>query len=99
MANKGAFTKGDTRAGRRHGALNKRTVEVRDWARSILEDEAVRNRTLLQARAGKLPPAIFNELLHYAYGKPKDTVDIQGGLDIGLIRRVVIHADRDDGNA
>jgi len=28
------------------------------------------------ARTGRLAPAVLIELLHYAYGKPKDTTDV-----------------------
>lgn len=94
-ANPGAFVKGDPRAGRPRGVPNKVTIEVREWARSILEDKAVQARTLAQARAGKLPPAIFNELLHYAYGKPKDTVELLGAVALTTVARVIVDA-RDD---
>lgn len=56
---------------------NKVTLEVKAWAQSVLEDVTVRNKTLAMARAGRLAPAVFNELLHYAYGKPKDTTVLE----------------------
>lgn len=82
--------------GRQKGAVNKVTREVRDWARGILEDPEVQARTLRQAQEGKLAPAVFNELLHYAYGKPKDTVEVSGphGSPLAAIARVIV--DRDD---
>ena len=62
--------------GRRMGTPNKVTVEVRTWARNVLEDRQVHAKTLEMARAGRLAPAILIELLHYAYGKPKETTDL-----------------------
>jgi len=62
--------------GRPKGLPNRATVEIKDWARSILEDPAVRGRTLALAREGRLAPAVLIELLHYAYGKPKETTDV-----------------------
>lgn len=62
--------------GRKKGVCNKVTREVRDWARSILEDPQVQAKTLEMAREGKLPPGLYSELLHYAYGKPKEHVEL-----------------------
>ena len=62
--------------GRPKGLPNRATVEIKDWARSILEDQAVRSRTLALAREGRLAPGVLVELLHYAYGKPKETTDV-----------------------
>ena len=62
--------------GRQKGTPNKTTVEVRAWARKLIEDPEVQATTLELARAGRLAPAVFIELFHYAYGKPKDTTDL-----------------------
>jgi hypothetical protein len=62
--------------GRRMGTPNKVTVEVRTWARSVVEDRQVHAKTLEMARTGRLAPGILIELLHYAYGKPKETTDL-----------------------
>ena len=62
--------------GRPKGLPNRATVEIKDWARSILEDQVVRSRTLSLAREGRLAPGVLVELLHYAYGKPKETTDV-----------------------
>ena len=55
---------------------NKVTIEIKQWARSVLEDAKVRDKTLALAQAGRLAPAILIELFHYAYGKPKDASDM-----------------------
>ena len=62
--------------GRRKDQPNRATVEIRDWARSILEDPVVRTRTLALAREGRPAPGVLVELFHYAYGKPKVTTDV-----------------------
>ena len=62
--------------GRKRGSPNKVTVEVRTWARSVVEDPQVHATTLDLARTGRLAPAVLIELLHYAYGKPKETTDV-----------------------
>ena len=62
--------------GRKRGSPNKVTVEVRTWARRVVEDPQVHATTLDLARSGRLAPAVLIELLHYAYGKPKETTDL-----------------------
>ena len=62
--------------GRQKGTPNKATVEVRTWARRVVEDPQVQARTLDLAREGRLAPAIHIELLHCAYGKPRETTDL-----------------------
>lgn len=62
--------------GRAKGQPNHATVEVREWARAVLEDPQVKARTLTLARAGRLPPAITIELFNRAYGKAKDSTDL-----------------------
>lgn len=89
-ANKGSFKPGDTRAGRPKGCENKATAEVRQWAQGIFKDDKVKKKTLELAQAGKLAPAIYNELLHYAYGKPKDTIEIEGQMTIARVARVIV---------
>ena len=66
--------------GRPKGSVNKANADVRMWAQSILEHPAVRAKTLELARQGKLDASLFRELLHYAYGKPKDTVSVDGAV-------------------
>jgi hypothetical protein len=75
-----AWPKGKPRppgAGRKKGTQNKTTRDVQEWARSILEDPKVRDKTLRNAQAGRLAPAILIELMHYGYGKPKDTLALE----------------------
>ncbi len=73
-------------AGRGKGTLNKATLEIRLAARQIVEDPTYREKLLAAARARKLAPAVECLLLYYAYGKPKDAVDVsvsvQGGADV-----------------
>ena len=70
------------------------TVEVKQWAQGILADAKVRAKTLALAQAGRLPPAIFIELLHYAYGKPKDTSDMSLKV-VGEAVRVILPPPRE----
>lgn len=85
--------------GRLKGVLNKVTREVKAFSQGVLEDPAVQAMLLSQARRGKLAPAVMTLLFHYAYGKPKETVALEGGLEVLTIRTVDEYADPDDARA
>lgn len=77
--------------GRPKGIPNKNTREIKEASRALLEDplylEALRIR-LLRGEAGPVEPLLY----HYAYGKPKDTLAIEGGPR-PLVIDVVTEAD------
>jgi hypothetical protein len=52
------------------------TVEVKEWAQSVLGGTVVRSHTLELARAGRLAPATLIEPLHDACGKATDRTDL-----------------------
>lgn len=57
--------------GRKSGTPNKATVEIKEFARSILEDPLYQKRLrdrVIQGKAPQLEVLFF----HYAYGKPKE---------------------------
>jgi hypothetical protein len=64
--------------GKRKGVPNKVTREAKALAKSIVEDAEVQAKLLSQARLGKLAPPVMAMLFHYAYGKPKETVAVEG---------------------
>lgn len=64
------------KVGRPSGALNKATRDGREFAARIVDSPKFRETLRLQAEAGTLHPSIVNTLLHYRYGKPKETVEI-----------------------
>lgn len=75
------------RGGSRKGRPNRISDEIRELATKLFEPPywaRMRRRVL----SGKLPPVIEVRLLSYAYGEPKQTHRIEGGLGIP---RVVIH--------
>jgi hypothetical protein len=77
--------------GKTPGTVNKVSRDVKLFAQSILEDPLVQERTLEDARKGRLAPPIHSMLFHYAYGKPKDTLKVEG-----LERLQVIIKDGDE---
>jgi hypothetical protein len=88
--------------GRPKGSVNKTTLAQKAFASRVLGDpgtpafdEFVAS-TRKQLLAGILPPVILTLILHYAYGKPKETVEVQGGLEVTEVRRVVVRASATD---
>lgn len=67
--------------GRPKGTLNRATVEVRNAARAIVEDPVYRMSLMARLLEGKAPHMEV-QLWHYAYGKPKESVD---GQDEGAV--------------
>ena len=76
--------------GRAKGTLNKVTREIRALSLALFDDEYW-ERTKARLLIGKLAPAIEAKLLAYAYGEPKQTVDVLGLSDLtaALKRKVV----------
>jgi hypothetical protein len=83
--------------GRPKGRQNNRTLQQKEFADRVLGaqgspefDEFVAS-VRQQLIAGSLPPAITTLLLHYAYGKPKEIVEVEGGpIEMIKIVRVVV---------
>ena len=82
--------------GRPKGSVNKTTRDQKAFAARVLgepgtpEFEEFVAVTRKQLIAGILPPAITSLILHYAYGKPKETVEVSGEVTVEKIVREVI---------
>jgi hypothetical protein len=73
---RGKFVKGHKIVGRGKGVPNKVGTEVRIWSRLLLESTTYRRALTKRIIAGTAPQ-IEVLLYHYAYGKPKETVELQ----------------------
>ena len=71
--------KGRKTGGRRKGTPNKVTAEARAVCAAILDDPTYRTNLTARARAGALAPAVETMLWHYAFGKPKDSLNVTIG--------------------
>ena len=73
--------------------MNKVTKEIRDFARQALENPDYRARMMRRLIAGKAPQLEI-ALDHYAYGKPKESVEHSG--DLPLPPQVIIELHRSE---
>ena len=71
---------GSGNPGRPKGAKNKATRAIQEMSRLLIEDKHGWDKMLAQYRAGKLHPSVFQWLCAYAYGKPKDTLKLEGQM-------------------
>lgn len=94
---KGQLTGRRPGPGRPKGSVNKTTSRQKVFAARVLgvpgtpEFEEFIASTRKQLLNGFLPPGIFALILHYAYGKPKETIEVQGEVTIEKIVREVVH--------
>lgn len=82
------FVKGDPRAGRPKGIQNKTTVEIREFARWVLESAKYRKALVRRILAGEAQ-AIEQLLFFYAYGKPRERLEVTTH-DISSLRVVLV---------
>jgi hypothetical protein len=90
-----AFVLGDPRAGRPKGSQNKTTNEVRDAARAIVDDPVYREALKLRVIAGTAPH-METLLFHYAYGKPRDVLSLEGTNGEPLVFSLNLTKPRED---
>jgi len=64
--------------GRKKGVPNKATLEIKAFAKSVLENPTYRANLERRAIRGTLHSSIEVQLYHYAYGVPKQTFEIEG---------------------
>lgn len=86
-------------AGRPKGRLNEKTLAVQTFARSFVEDPDYRLALRARLLLGEAN-AVEAMLWHYAYGKPKETVELQGGVDIVTeVRNIIVDVKKEGGDA
>ena len=71
--------RGRKTGGRRKGTPNKVTAEARAICAAILDDPTYRTNLTARARAGTLAPAVEAMLWHYAFGKPRESLEVTVG--------------------
>jgi DNA-binding transcriptional regulator PaaX len=67
--------------GRPKGSLNQRTIEAKALARGLLNDPTYRKNLQADLKNRKVEASIEAMLWHYAYGKPKEHVEVHWNLE------------------
>lgn len=78
--------KGDPRAGRRKGAVNRATREVQTLARALVQSPRYVRKLRARLIAGTAAPAVEVLVWYYAYGRPRFEVEL--GADKSLARLI-----------
>jgi hypothetical protein len=96
------FQKGKPRpanAGRKKGSENKITAEVKAICLAMVSKPDYLTELEVRLREGKLPPPIEKMLWEYAYGKPKETLELTGAeggpIQVTKIERVIVDGSSD----
>lgn len=77
--------------GQKPGWQTDAMVEVRKFCQRVIGDLAYQAGIVLRARAGLLHPAVEVMLWHYAIGKPKETVEVQGDVPFAIVFQTPRH--------
>ena len=67
--------------GRPKGSLNQRTLEAKALARGLLNDPTYRKNLQADLKNRKVEASIEAMLWHYAYGKPKEHIELNWNLE------------------
>ena len=67
--------------GRPKGSLNQRTIEAKALARGLLNDPTYRQNLQADLKNRKVEASIEAMLWHYAYGRPKESLELSWNLE------------------
>ena len=67
--------------GRPRGSLNKLTLEAKALARELVNDPTYRQNLQADLKNRKVEASIEAMLWHYAYGKPKESLEVNWNLE------------------
>lgn len=68
--------------GRQKGTPNKVTVEAKAAAEALVDDPVYRAKLAEDFQARRVHPTIESMIWHYAKGKPKESVELSGGIKV-----------------
>lgn len=81
------FQKGE--GGRPKGALNHATREIQEIAGKLLGDKEYQDALKIRLKEGKAPN-VEVLLYHYKWGKPKDTLTVEGSESLAELLQVAL---------
>jgi hypothetical protein len=73
--------------GRKKGVPNKATADAKAFAEALVDDPVYRAKLTKDLRRRKVSPPIEQMLWHYAKGKPKDVIELEGRLNFDALNR------------
>lgn len=76
--------------GRPKGSENKATKAIRELAQALFDGEYW-TRTRQRLQSGRIAPAVEAKLLAYAYGEPKQQMELSGSV---TVQTQVVHEHR-----
>lgn len=82
------MAKGKKTGGRSKGTPNKTTAEIRERAQQFLDDAEGWAKLCEMYRQGTLNAAVLQMFFHYAHGKPRETLMVEGEMRPLVIDRV-----------
>lgn len=77
------FRKGE--GGRPRGVKNHATREIQEFSRGVLEDPSYVAELKVRITEGRAPQ-IEQLLYHYAYGKPRETFQVEGAVPAFVLK-------------
>lgn len=82
------MAKGRKTGGRRRGTPNKTSTDIGAACRQLVDDAEYRQYFKHRLMVGQLPPALEAMAWHYAYGKPPETLTVDGEIEV---KTTVVH--------
>ncbi len=76
------MAQGRKTGGRRKGTSNKATAEAKEVCNRLVDDALYQTTLQRRLRAGKLSPAVECMLWHYAKGKPREELGVEGAVTL-----------------
>jgi len=75
--------------GRPKGSLNQRTLEAKAFARQLVSNPTYLEKLQADLNERNVEASIEAMIWHYAYGKPKEHIDVQYNLEALNTREVI----------
>ena len=78
------MAKGKKTGGRKRGTPNRATGDVRECCAKLVADPAYLAALRRRLLAGELAPAVETMLWHFAFGRPKDSLEMDANVGCQL---------------
>lgn len=76
---------------------NRATLEAKAFCLRLVSDREYQKNLRIRWRAGDLPPQVETMIWHYAYGQPKNRIELTGPNDAPVVFTCVLDTPSEDG--